>query len=180
LTPVRRLDSERETLDALRQGIDDVRFFLAEFESRLNDEQKKWFDATPAIAEPGPAPAAVRPHAAAPPETPVAAKPVPAAAVPAEVKPVRATVAAPVGTSERAATRQGFHADRTKKPEYTHRIVSRDEFNSKLPPQFDRSTRNRNAQLDAVARPPPGPLSLGPSCLTRHSGSIIHSERCGF
>jgi hypothetical protein len=176
LTLVRHLDSERETLEALRQGMDDVRFFLTAFESRLNDEQKKWFDATPAIAEPGPAPAAVRPHTAAPPETPVAAKPVPAA----EVKPARATVAAPVRISERDATGQGFHAAKTKKPEDTHRIVSRDEFKSKLPPQFDRSARNRNAQPDAVASPPPASLSDGPSCLTRHSGSIIHSERCGF
>jgi hypothetical protein len=178
LTPVRRLDSERETLEALRQGLDEVRFFLAEFENRLTDEQKKWFDATPAIAEPWPAPAAVRPHTAAPPETPVAAKPAPAVAVPAEVKPARAAVAAPVGTSERAATGQGFHAARTKKPEDTHRIVSRDEFKSKLPPQFDRSARNRNAQLDAVASPPPPPG--GGSCETRHSGTIIHSARCGF
>ena len=81
---------------------------------------------------------------------------------------------------ERDATGQGFHAARTKKPEDTHRIVSRDEFKSKLPPQFDRSARNRNAQPDAVASPPPASLSDGPSCLTRHSGSIIHSERCGF
>lgn len=81
---------------------------------------------------------------------------------------------------ERDATGQGFHAARTKKPEDTHRIVSRDEFNSKLPPQFDRSARNRNPQLDAVASPPPAPLSGGGSCLTRHSGTVIHSERCGF
>jgi hypothetical protein len=108
---------------------------------------------------------------AAAPETPVAAKPVPAAAVPAQVKPARAAVAAPVGPSERAATRQG--ADRTKKPE------ARAELNGKLSQESNRSARNGNAQLGAVASPSPAE-SDGPSCLTRHSGSIIHSARCGF
>jgi hypothetical protein len=81
---------------------------------------------------------------------------------------------------ERDATGQGFHAARTKKPEDTHRIVSRDEFNSKLPPQFDRSARNRNGQLPAVASPPPAPSGDGWSCSTRHSNTTIHSARCGF
>ena len=103
------------------------------------------------------------------PETPVAAKPVPAAAVPAQVKPAPAAavpaqvkpapaaVAAPVGPSERAATRQG--ADSTKKPE---------------------ARADLNAQLGAVARPPPAPSSGNPySCLTRTSGNEIHgTERC--
>src|SRR5215467_8932457 len=68
---------------------------------------------------------------AAAPETPAAAKPVPAAAVPSEVKPARAAVAAPVGHSEKATTRQG--ADRTKKPE------ARAEFNGKLSQESNRS-----------------------------------------
>jgi hypothetical protein len=45
LTPVRRLDSEREKLEALRQGIDAVRPILTAFENQLNEAQKKWFDA---------------------------------------------------------------------------------------------------------------------------------------
>src|SRR5215470_552827 len=75
------------------------------------------------------------------PETPVAAKPVPAAAV------------APVGPSERAATRQG--ADSTKKPENTKNIASRDELKPKVSQESNRSDRNGNAQLGAVARPAP-------------------------
>jgi hypothetical protein len=106
------------------------------------------------------------------PETPAVAKPVPAAAVPAQVKPARAAVAAPVGPSERAATRQG--ADGTKKPE------ARAELNGKLSQESNHSARNGNAQLNAVASPPPAPLSGAGSCETRHSGNIIHSERCGF
>ena len=105
------------------------------------------------------------------PETPAATNAAPAAAVPAEVKPARAAVAAPVGPSERAATRQG--ADRTKKPE------ARAEFNGKLSRESKHSARNGNAQLNAVASPPPA-QELGPECLSRHSGSIIHSARCGF
>ena len=67
------------------------------------------------------------------PETPVAAKPVPAAAVPAQVKPAPAAVAAPVGPSERAATRQG--ADSTKKPE------ARADLNGKLSQESNHSAR---------------------------------------
>ena len=118
------------------------------------------------------------------PETPVAAKPVPAAAVPAQVKPAPAAavpaqvkpapaaVAAPVGPSERAATRQG--ADSTKKPE------ARADLNGKLSQESNRSDRNGNAQLGAVARPPPAPSSGNSySCLTRTSGNEIHgTERC--
>ena len=106
------------------------------------------------------------------PETAVAAKPVPAAAVPAQVKPARAAVAAPVGPSERAATRQG--ADGTKKPE------ARAQFNGKLSQESNRSDRNGNAQLGAVARPPPPAPTGNPGlCLTRTSGNIIHgTERC--
>ena len=103
------------------------------------------------------------------PETPAATNAAPAAAVPAQVKPARAAVAAPVGPSERAATRQG--ADTTKKPE------ARAEFNSKLPPRSSivpPATGTRNSM------PVASPQELGPECLSRHSGSIIHSERCGF
>ena len=109
---------------------------------------------------------------AAAPETPVAAKPVPAAAVPGEVKPARAAVAAPVRQSEKATTRQGD--GRTKKPE------ARAEFNGKLSQESNHSARNGNAQLGAVARPPPAPMSGNPySCLTRTSGNEIHgTERC--
>jgi len=105
------------------------------------------------------------------PETPVAAKPVPAAAVPAQVKPAPAAVAAPVGPSERAATRQG--ADSTKKPE------ARADLNGKLSQESNRSDRNGNAQLGAVARPPPAPTGNPGLCMTRTSGTIIHgTERC--
>jgi hypothetical protein len=31
-----------------------------------------------------------------------------------------------------------------------------------------------------VASPPPAPLSGPESCQTRHSGTIVHSARCGF
>ena len=110
------------------------------------------------------------------PETPVAAKPVPAAAVPAQVKPAPAAVAAPVGPSERAATRQG--ADSTKKPENTKNIAS-DELKPKVSQESNRSDRNGNAQLGAVARPPPAPTGNPGLCMTRTSGTIIHgTERC--
>jgi hypothetical protein len=116
---------------------------------------------------------------AAAPETPAAAKPVPAAAVPSEVKPARAAVAAPVGHSEKATTRQG--ADNTKKPENTKHIASRDELKPKVSQESNRSDRNGNRQLGAVASPPRAPLSGNPyTCLTRTSGNIVHSERCGF
>ena len=108
---------------------------------------------------------------AAAPETPAADKPVPAAAVPSEVKPARAAVAAPVGPSERAATRQG--ADSTKKPE------ARADLNGKLSQESNRSDRNGNAQLGAVARPPPAPTGNPGLCMTRTSGTNIHgTERC--
>jgi hypothetical protein len=115
---------------------------------------------------------------AAAPETPAAAKPVPAAALPAEVKPARAAVEAPVGHSEKATTRQG--ADKTKKPEDTKRSASRDELKPKVSQESNRSARNRNAPLDAVASPPPAPMSGNPySCLTRTSGNEIHgTARC--
>jgi len=115
---------------------------------------------------------------AAAPETPAAAKPVPAAAVPSEVKPARAAVAAPVGHSEKATTRQG--ADNTKKPENTKPIASRDELKPKVSQESNRSDRNGNAQLGAVARPPPPAPTGNPGlCMTRTSGTIIHgTERC--
>jgi len=111
------------------------------------------------------------------PETPVAAKPVPAAAVPAQVKPAPAAVAAPVGHSEKATTRQG--ADSTKKPENTKHIAS-DELKPKVSQESNRSDRNGNAQLGAVARPPPPAPTGNPGlCMTRTSGTIIHgTERC--
>jgi hypothetical protein len=109
------------------------------------------------------------------PETPATTNAAPAASVPAVVKPADVAVAAPVAPSHPSTA-----AAKPKKPEDTHRIVSRDEFKSKPPPQVDRSARNRNAQLDAVASPPPAPSIGGPSCETRHSGTIIHSARCGF
>src|SRR6516225_1852414 len=109
---------------------------------------------------------------AAAPETPAAAKPVPAAAVPSEVKPARAAVAAPVGQSEKATTRQG--ADNTKKPENTKPIASRDELKPKVSQESNRSDRNGNAQLGAVARPPPPAPTGNPGlCMTRTSGTII-------
>ena len=112
------------------------------------------------------------------PETPVAAKPVPAAAVPDEVKPARAAVEAPVRHSEKATTRQG--ADNTKKPENTKPIASRDELKPKVSQESNRSDRNGNAQLGAVARPPPPAPTGNPGlCMTRTSGTIIHgTERC--
>ena len=115
---------------------------------------------------------------AAAPETPAAAKPVPAAAVPSEVKPARAAVAAPVGHSEKATTRQG--ADNTKKPENTKHTASRDELKPKVSQESNHSDRNGNAQLGAVARPPPPAPTGNPGlCMTRTSGTIIHgTERC--
>ena len=114
---------------------------------------------------------------AAAPETPVAAKPVPAAAVPSEVKPARAAVEAPVRHSEKATTRQG--ADNTKKPENTKHTASRDELKPKVSQESNRSDRNGNAQLGAVARPPPAPTGNPGLCLTRTSGTIIHgTDRC--
>jgi hypothetical protein len=94
------------------------------------------------------------------PETAAGANPAPATAAPAPVKP--AHVAAPVAPPK------------PKKPE------ARAEVNGKLSQESNHSARNGNAQLNAVARPPPAPLSDGGSCMTRHSGTIIHSERCGF
>src|SRR5580704_1264453 len=65
-----------------------------------------------------------------------------------------------------------------KKPEATSRISSRDEFNSKLAHELDRSAHKSNPQL--VSSPPPARENAPESCFTRHSGTIIHSERCGF
>ena len=108
---------------------------------------------------------------AASPETPVAAKPVPAAAVPAEIKAARAAVA-PGHPSTEAA--------KPKKPENTNHIAS-DELKPKVSQESNRSDRNGNAQLGAVARPPPAPTPTGNPglCMTRSSGTIIHgTERC--
>jgi hypothetical protein len=106
---------------------------------------------------------------AAAPETPVAAKPVPAAAVPGELQaPARAAVAAPVGHSEKATTRQG--ADKTKKPQ------ARAEVIGKLSQEPNHSARDGNAQRGSAASPPP--FASSESCVSRHSNTVIHSERC--
>ena len=109
------------------------------------------------------------------PETPAATNAAPAASVPAVVKPAPVAVAAPVAPGH-PSTEAG--AAKPKKPEATSRMSSGDEFKSKLPPQFDRSAGNRDAP--AVASPPPARLNAPESCFTRHSMTIIHSERCGF
>jgi hypothetical protein len=86
-------------------------------------------------------------------EKPAVAQPAPTTAAPAPVKPAHVAVAAPVAPGH-PSTEAG--AAKPKKPEAT-----------KSNPQ-------------PVSSPPPAPLSGGGSCLTRHSGTIIHSERCGF
>jgi hypothetical protein len=107
---------------------------------------------------------------------PAVVKPAPAAAVPAAVKPAHVVVAAPV-----APRHPSTEAAKPKKPEATSRMSSRDEFNSKLAHELDRSAHKSNAQLgSAVSSPPPAPFSASESCVTRHSNTIIHSERCGF
>ena len=106
------------------------------------------------------------------PETPAVAKPAPTTAAPAPVKPAHVAVAAPVAHSTEAG------AAKPKKPEATSRMSSRDEFNSKLAHELDRSAHKSNPQL--VSSPPPAPLSGGGLCMTGHSGTTIHSERCGF
>jgi hypothetical protein len=116
-----------------------------------------------------------RDYPAPAPETPAAAKPAPAAEAPAPVKPPHVAVAVAVAPSH-ASTEA--HATKAKKPEVASRISSRDEYNSKLARELDRSARKSNPQL--VASPPPATSSDPASCMTRHSQTIIHSERCGF
>jgi hypothetical protein len=109
------------------------------------------------------------------PETPALAKPAPTTAALAPVMPAHVAVAAPVAHGH-PSTEAG--AAKPKKPEATSRISSRDEFNSKLAHELDRSAHKSNPQL--VSSPPPARLNAPESCFTRHSGTIIHSERCGF
>jgi hypothetical protein len=134
---------------------------------------------TTAVATPAPAaaaPVAVKPVPAA--AVPAAVKPAPAAAVPAVVKPAHVVVAAPVAPRHPSTEAD---AAKPKKPEATSRVSSRDNFNSQLAHELDRSAHKSNAQLgSAVSSPPPAPFSASESCVTRHSNTIIHSERCGF
>jgi hypothetical protein len=109
----------------------------------------------------------------APPETSAVATPVPGAALPAELKPARAAVAPDHPSTEAGAAKP-------KKPENTKHIAS-DELKPKVSQESNRSDRNGNAQLGAVARPPPAPTPTGNPglCMTRSSGTIIHgTERC--
>src|ERR1700674_470849 len=109
------------------------------------------------------------------PETPALAKPAPTTAAPAPVMPAHVAVAARVPHGH-PSTEAG--AAKPKKPEATSRMSSRDEFNSKLAHELDRSAHKNNPQL--VSSPPPAPLRGGGSCMTVHSGTTIHSARCGF
>ena len=108
-------------------------------------------------------------------ETPAVAQPAPTTAAPAPVKPAHVAVAAPVAPGHPSPE---AGAAKPKKPEATSRMSSRDEFNSKLAHELDRSAHKSNPQL--VSSPPPAPLSGGGLCMTGHSGTTIHSERCGF
>jgi hypothetical protein len=109
-----------------------------------------------------------RDFSAAAPETPGAAKPVPAAAAGPDRSRDRRARRLDLGRHERAATRQG--ADRTKKPE------ARAEFNGKLSQESNHSARDGNAQRGSAASPPP--FASSESCVSRHSNTTIHSERC--
>jgi hypothetical protein len=108
-------------------------------------------------------------------QTSAVAQPAPTTAAPAPVKPAHVAVAAPVAPGH-PSTEAGVA--KPKKPEATSRISSRDEFNSKLAHELDRSAHKSNPQL--VSSPPPARENAPESCFTRHSGTIIHSERCGF
>jgi hypothetical protein len=116
-----------------------------------------------------------RDYPAPAPETPAAAKPAPAAEAPAPVKPPHVAVAVPVAPAPSHASTEA-HATKAKKPEVASRSASRAEFNSK--PELDRSAHKSNPQL--VASPPPAPMSAPVSCVSLHSNTTIHSERCGF
>jgi len=108
-------------------------------------------------------------------QTLAVAQPAPTTAAPAPVKPAHVAVAAPVAPGH-PSTEAG--AAKPKKPDATRRMSSRDEFNSKLAHELDRSAHKSNPQ--PVSSPPPAQLNAPESCFTRHSGTIIHSERCGF
>jgi len=108
-------------------------------------------------------------------QTSAVAQPAPTTAAPAPVKPAHVAVAAPVAPAH-PSTEAGVA--KPKKPEATSRISSRDEFNSKLAHELDRSAHKSNPQL--MSSPPPARENAPESCFTRHSGTIIRSERCGF